>query len=312
MMPTDQPIISVLIPAHNVETFVEESLVSIQTQTVREIELVVINDGSTDRTREILLHLASRDSRILVLSTPVKTGIVGVLNLGLRSCRAPYIARMDADDIASPDWLEKQLQFLESHPDVALVGSATKTINESGVQVGTSYVPTTDKAIAKCLVFAPPCNHIWLARRELYRKLGGYRDLPTAEDYDFLLRAVTSGFKLANLPEPLMSFRIRSGNTGDTAGLKQRKTHSYVLRLYRERLKEGKDSFSHADYEQAIRSSAAAAALHRCASRLVRSAFSKPGMVRRLSRFALAAAISPWQAQYFWHRFRWHLLARVN
>ena len=311
MMPANQPIISVLIPAHNVEPFVQESVASIQSQTIRDIQLVVVNDGSTDGTLDLLQQLASKDSRILVISTPVRTGIVGAMNLGLRSCSAPYVARMDADDIAAADRLEKQIRFLQSHADIALVGSAMRTINESGQEVGTSPVPITEKAIMKSLVFGPPCSHMcWLARRELYEKLEGYRELPTAEDYDFLLRAVTSGFKLANLPEPLMSVRIRSGNTGDTVGLKQRKTHSYVLRLYKERLRRGRDSFSRADYERAIRSNGTASALHRSATRLVRRAFAKRGRLRRLCYFALAAALSPWQARYFLDRLRLRFILR--
>lgn len=307
-----KPIISVLIPAHNVQSYVRESVASIQNQTMRDIQIVVVNDGSSDDTLGIVQNIASKDPRVHVIDTP-KRGIVAALNAGLLKCSAPFIARMDADDIAMPDRLEKQLRFLESHPDIALVGSATKTINESGEEVGLSPAPTTEKALMKTLALASPCGHMcWLVRRELYEKLEGYRELAPAEDYDFLLRAVTTGFKLSNLPEALMRVRTRSGNSADTAGLKQRKAQRYVIRLYKERLRSGRDSFCRADYERAIRSSGVASALHREATRLVRRGFEKPGKLRRMCCFALAAILSPWQARYFLDRLRWRLALRFS
>jgi glycosyltransferase involved in cell wall biosynthesis len=303
-----QPTIDVLVPAYNVARFIGESLASIQAQTIRDFRVIVVDDGSTDETLSIVEHFARTDPRIAIVRSPSRGGIVSALNLGLTKCYAPYIARMDADDIAMPERLEKQLHFLLSHPDVALVGSATDTMNESGEGVGMSRAPLTERAVMKSLLFGPPCLHpTWFARRELYEKLSGYRQLVGAEDYDFLLRAVTSGFKIANLSDHLMRMRIRAGNTAHIAGLKQRKMHRYVVRLHRERLRRGADSFSCSGCENAVRASSVASSSHRAAARLVQAAFGNSSKVRRLCLFALAAVISPWQARYFWDRLMWRL-----
>ncbi len=306
------PVVSVLLPAYNVESHIEEAIQSIQGQTIRDIEIVVVDDGSTDGTLARVQRLAAADSRIRLLMMERNSGIVKALNYGLTACRAPYIARMDGDDLALPERLEKQLAFLQGNPEIALVGSATSAMDAYGRSCGSSRVPATEKAILRSLRFAPSCTHTWMARRTLYELLDGYRDLPGAEDYDFLLRAVTSGFKLANLPESLMKIRIRGGNTVSVAGLKQRKTHRYVVRLYLERIRNGKDSYTPAGYMEAIRAGALATAVHRYAIGITQSAFSRPGMVRRFALCGLAALISPWQARYFIDRLRWRLCIRSS
>src|ERR1035437_722418 len=149
---------------------------------------------------------------------------------------------MDGDDIALPVRLEKQLRFLENNSDIALVGCATSAIDEPGRPIpglGVSLKPITQKAISRTLLLASPCSHIWLARREVYDKLWGYRDIAFAEDYDFLLRAITSGFRITNLPETLMLIRTRSGNI--SSRLEQRKAHYYIINLYRERMRNGQE-----------------------------------------------------------------------
>jgi glycosyltransferase involved in cell wall biosynthesis len=302
-----QPIISVLIPAYNVENYIQEAIASIQAQTLPNFEMIVLNDGSCDGTLSVAERMARVDPRIRIISLPSRSGIVTALNTGLLSCTAPFIARMDADDVAVPDRLERQLVFLQSRSNVALVGSAMTTINENGEEVGFAPVPITEKAITRSLVFGPPCSHIWLARRKLYEQLKGYRELAPAEDYDFLLRAVASGFQIANLPEPLMRIRVRAGNSAGTEGLTLRKTHRYVLRLYRERLERGSDSFSRSNYESAVRGSNLATAVHKYAIRLVQKAFSKPGRVRRVCLCAVASLLSPWQARYFLDRLLWRM-----
>ncbi len=301
------PQVSVLVPVYNVERYLEAAIQSIQAQTLGDIEIIAVDDGSTDGSLQVLKRLEATDPRIRVLKMESNSGIVKALNRGLSACRASYIARMDGDDLALPERLERQLAFLQAHPEVALVGSATSAMDTCGRSCGSSRVPITQKAIAKSLRFAPSCTHTWMARRDLYEQLDGYRDLLCAEDYDFLLRAVTSGFKLANLPEPLMKIRIRGGNTVSVAGLKQRKTHRYVVRLYLERIKNGKDSYTPAGYMQAIRAGALATAVHRHAIAITQSAFSKPGLLRRFALCALAALVSPWQARYFIDRLRWRL-----
>lgn len=307
-MTATSPTISVLIPAYNVARFIEGSLASVQSQTMGDFQIIVVDDGSTDETLSIVERLTRNDPRIRIVRSSSRGGHVKALNLGLQECKAPYIARIDADDVAAPERFQKQLDFLQSHPDIAVVGSAAVTINEEGEPVGVSSVPLTQRAVMNSLLFGPPCLHpTWLARRELYERLGGYRELIAAEDYDFLLRAVTAGFKIANLPDRLMRLRLRSGNTAQLAGLKLRKSHRYVVRLFRERLKRGTDSFSPSECEKAARVSGMSSASHGLAVRVVQAAFVRSGKIRRVCLCALAAMISPWQARYFWDRLRWRL-----
>ncbi len=247
--------INVLMAVYNVEPYVAEALQSIQSQTFSDIEIVVVDDGSTDGTPRIVEQIAATDRRIKVVSSPRNQGLSSALNLGLTYCHAPFIARMDGDDIALPTRLEKQLRFLEADPDIALVGCATRAIDQSGYPIpglGISRKPITDKEIARTLLLASPCSHIWLARRQVYDALSGYREIEVAEDYDFLLRAITAGFRITNLPEPLMLIRTRSNNV--SSRLEQRKAHYYIVKLYRERLEHGVDSFSREGYQQAVKS----------------------------------------------------------
>jgi hypothetical protein len=219
---------------------------------------------------------------------------------------------MDGDDIALPTRLEKQLRFLDENPDIALVGCATSAIDEFGEPIpglGVSLKPITQEAIAKTALLAPPCSHIWLARRKLYDKLSGYRDITAAEDYDFLLRAIAAGFRIGNLAEPLMLIRARSGNI--SWRLEQRKAHYYLVDLYRERLKDGKDSFSRDGYERKVKCNWIEDGAFRLAMKCVQQGLRSQNLVARYLLLALSALVSPWQARYFLLRFHLKMALRT-
>jgi glycosyltransferase involved in cell wall biosynthesis len=292
--------ISVLMPVYNVEAYVAEALASVQSQNFDNIEVVVVDDGSTDGTWQIVEHIANTDPRVKIIRAPHNLGLPLALNLGLSFCQSPYIARMDGDDIALPTRLEKQLKFLENNPDIALVGCATSAIDESGQPIpglGVSRKPITQESISKTVLLAPPCSHIWLARREVYDRLSGYRQITVAEDYDFLLRAISSGFHVTNLPEPLMLIRTRPGNI--SSRLEQRKAHYYIANLYRERLERGQDSFSREGYEQAVKSGSVENGAFRLAMRFVQKGLRSQSRTLRYLFLAISALVSPWQARYF-------------
>lgn len=302
--------ISVLLAAYNVERYVGEAVASLQAQTFQDLDIVAVDDCSTDGTSMILHRLAQNDRRIRVVSASRHGGIPTALNLGLTYCHAPYIARLDADDVALPERLQKQHAYLQESPSVALVGSAAMTIAENGELLGISRVPGTERAIQRTLLLGSPCYQIWLARKEVYDRLDGYRSLSVAEDYDFLLRAVGAGFRLANIPEPLTKVRIRSGSTAETAALKTRKAHHYVIGLHRERMRRNSDTFSTQKYEAAIMEGPLEGRLHRLAVRLSRKALHSSSRTGRLFYMALSALVSPWQARYFVDRARLKLALR--
>ncbi|HEY45351.1 MAG TPA: glycosyltransferase family 2 protein, partial [Anaerolineae bacterium] len=118
---TAAPTVSVLMPCFNAADTVDEALDSLLNQTRPDFEIVAVDDGSTDATGERLADWAKLDPRVSVLSIP-HGGIIEALNAGINACNAPFIARMDADDCAHPERLEKQIAFLEAHPHVAVVG----------------------------------------------------------------------------------------------------------------------------------------------------------------------------------------------
>jgi glycosyltransferase involved in cell wall biosynthesis len=293
---------------YNVEAFIAEALESIQSQTFSDIDIVVVDDGSTDGTRRIVEKLAFTDQRIKVVGIPDNRGIPYALNLGLEFCRSPFIAKMDGDDIALSTRLEKQFQFLKNNPGIALVGCATTAINQFGHPIpglGISRKPLTQEEISRTMLLASPCGHSWLARREVYDTLSGYREMAFSEDYDFLLRAVSAGYLLSNLPEALMQMRNRPGNM--SARLELRKAHHYVVGLYRERLRNRKDSFSAERYKRAIRPGRVDNFLFRVATKCVHKGLQSRNRALRYFLTMLSAILSPWQARYFLERIRFNV-----
>jgi len=296
-----------------VEAYIAEALESIQSQTFTDIEIVVVDDGSTDGTLRIVNQIASTDARIKIVRTSRNLGLPLALNFGLPFCRALFIARMDGDDIALPTRLEQQLRFLEENPDIDLVGCATLAVDQSGHPIhrlGISRKPTTEEAVANTLLLASPCLHIWLARREVYSALAGYREMSCAEDYDFLLRASSAGFRITNLPDTLMLIRTRHGNL--SSRIEQRKAHYHIIGLHRERLMRGQDSFSVASYQEAIRAGKWEKVAFQLSVSCTQKAIRSSNRVMRTLLVAVSAILSPWQARYFFDRLRFRLIMRTR
>jgi glycosyltransferase involved in cell wall biosynthesis len=302
--------ISVLLPVYNVEPYVADALTSIQSQTFSDIEIVVVDDGSTDGTLRIVEQFASTDGRIKVVRSTRNQGLSAALNLGLTYCRAPFIARMDGDDIALPERLEKQLNFLEQTPGVALVGCASIQIDQSGRPIPGLRIARKpeEKDIAQTILLNTPCLHIWLARHEVYDKLNVYRDMSFSEDYDFLLRAWTAGFRLSNLPEALMHIRTRPDNM--SACVEQRKAHYYIRNLYRERVKCGHDSFSKEAFDRRVKPGKLENLFFRLALKCAQRGVLVRHSLRPFIFLPLSAVLSPWQARYFLDSIRLKLAWR--
>ena len=123
--------VDVIVPVYNSEDTVESAIASIQAQTIRNLRIIIVNDGSTDGTRQIVERLADGDERILLINQE-NAGIVDALNVGLAACSAPLVARHDSDDLAYPDRFEKQLAYLNEHPDYVAVSGAARHIDEAG------------------------------------------------------------------------------------------------------------------------------------------------------------------------------------
>ncbi len=245
-MSLQKGLVSVIIPLYNVERYVEEAIKSIQNQSYKNIEIIVIDDASTDNTYQILKRIAERDNRIKLYKNQRNLKIVKTLNYALTLANGEYIARMDGDDISQLDRIERKVRFLMENKEFDLVGCSVKAIDIEGNIIGKTVYYSNSDLLLRTLKYSTPVAHIWLARRNVYNKLNGYRELPGVEDYDFLLRMVTSGFRFTNL-EDYFGYCVRigrKGNTIDSLGIKQRKVHRYVYKLYKERLKKNIDSYS--------------------------------------------------------------------
>ncbi len=248
-------LVSVIIPVYNVEKFAEQAIVSIIKQTYKHLEIIVIDDGSSDNTYKIVADLATQDPRIRLYKNERNLKIVKTLNRALSLAQGEYIARMDGDDISALDRIEKQVAFLESNPDYELVGCSMILIDESGMEIGRSVKFSDYELLMKLATYEMAVAHpTWLARKSVYRKLNGYRELSGAEDRDFLLRMISAKLKYTNLETYFgVVYRAdRVGGSNDTLGLRRRKTTNYIDKLYVERQKTGMDSFSEENLKQAI------------------------------------------------------------
>jgi len=199
------------MPVYNGERFLAEALESILGQTFREFEFVIVDDGSTDASPAILADYASRDSQIRVIRQ-ANAGIVAALNRGLRECRAPLVARMDADDVSLPERFAAQAEYLTNHPDVVAIGTAFQLMSDSGTLGPVIRHPVAPKDVACGLRTANRIAHpSVMMRRDAVLALGGYREsFRHAEDYDLWAR-LSVVYKLANHPECLLRYRIHAG-----------------------------------------------------------------------------------------------------
>ncbi|MDO8479949.1 MAG: glycosyltransferase [Candidatus Rokubacteria bacterium] len=183
--------------------WVREAVLSVLSQTAPDLELIVIDDATPD------LLGAVRDARLRVERLRVREGLTGSLARALGLARAPLLARLDADDQALPERLERQRDFLDAHPQVGLLGTGAREVDASGLPVAVVRPPAAAAAIRRALIRRNPFVHFSvMARRDVVERAGGYDpSFPVAQDYDLWMR-VSGLTRLANLPEPLVIQRL--------------------------------------------------------------------------------------------------------
>ncbi|HOK51408.1 MAG TPA: glycosyltransferase, partial [Bacteroidales bacterium] len=194
------PLVSVVMPVYNASSFIEESINSILQQTFSDFEFIIINDASTDNSRNIISSYT--DSRIRIIDNEQNLGVTRSLNKGIKLARGKYIARMDADDIALSNRFEKQVAFLESNPDYGLVGAYMQLL-PSGAVV---RVPTTDEELKATMLFHNPFVHPAMMIRKsilVQHQLTYDESLSAAQDEDLWFR-IAQYCKIANIPEVLL------------------------------------------------------------------------------------------------------------
>jgi glycosyltransferase involved in cell wall biosynthesis len=213
------PKVSVVMPVRNGGRFLGEAVDSILGQTLTALELIVIDDGSDDGTASVLAGIG--DARVRVLRQE-RLGLVTALNRGLVAARAPYVARMDADDVAMPDRLVRQVAVLEAEPAIAAVGSACRVIGSDGGPRRTMRPPLTSDGIHAALSERNCMIHPSVTmRRAAVLDCGSYRmAFARAEDFDLWLR-LRERHRLVNLPDALLDYREHPGQS-EWAALEQR------------------------------------------------------------------------------------------
>jgi glycosyltransferase involved in cell wall biosynthesis len=205
----EHPRVAVVMTVYNGMPYLPAAVDSILGQTMRQFEFFIVDDGSTDKTIDFLRSL--RDPRVTIIQQS-RAGQQAAAHRAIVMAKADYIARMDSDDISSPERLEKQAKFLDEHQHVGLVGTQITRRGDRGSGM-LSHFPTQHEEIVDDLLHNrhSMCNPATMFRRQLYLDLGGYWEHNIAEDWDLFLRLADRS-QLANLNEPLLSYRFHTGS----------------------------------------------------------------------------------------------------
>ena len=229
------PRVSVLMGVYNGERLLDQAIASIVGQTYSSWELVLVDDASTDSSLAVARSWAERDPRVRVVEHHVNRGLAATLNDAFAVARGDLLARMDADDVSLPRRLERQVEFLDARPDVAVVGTGADFVDAEANDLGTGHLFEEHEDIAANIYRTTPLIHpSVMMRRTFLESLGGYDvRLRRAEDADLWLRGYRR-FRYHNLPEALMRCRIRDKGGVDSGTIL---TGAFVLArsAYRER-----------------------------------------------------------------------------
>lgn len=229
MLAKESVLVSVVMPVYNGEQYVVEAIESIMVQSCQGFELILINDGSTDKTLSILKEYANRDGRISLITRENK-GLIASLNEGIDCANGKWIVRMDADDIALPNRIERLLYWIEkSGADVA--GSWVKFFGSYDRRIWKGY--QSDQAIKAELLFKCPFVHpAVIMRTALAKQLKYDPTSEKAEDYDLWVRAASNGWKMTNVPEILLRYRRHASQVSVISSDKQRCTSEAIRKKY--------------------------------------------------------------------------------
>lgn len=216
---SDSPKVSVLMAVRNEEATVEASVRSILRQSFDDLEMIVINDGSTDRTSQLLSRLASQDDRLLIVEQK-NAGLTKSLNTALQLANGEYIARQDGDDVSHPNRLAKQIDILDNRPDIVLVGSNSIDREDNGSVSEWGW--QDDDQLAQTVFRNTPFPHSSaMMRANIAKRLGGYDEsYETSQDMEFWMRLAKEG-RLSMVREPLITRAVREGAISQKRFLRQ-------------------------------------------------------------------------------------------
>ncbi len=215
-----QELVSVVMPVRDAARTVRAAVESVLADGYPALEVICVDDGSTDGTGEVLERLAARDHRVRVIHQGPE-GIVAALERGRRAARGAYVARMDADDLSHPGRFGEQLAMLRADPGLGLVGTLVRVPGAGPgmamYAMWSNSLVTHEEIFRERFVDSPVVHPTWMVRAEVLERFGGYRHLDRgAEDYDLLLRVLAAGVRVAKVPRVLLTWRDDPGRVTRT------------------------------------------------------------------------------------------------
>ncbi len=242
----ENPLVSVLFPCYNVEKYVEKALLSLINQTYHNIEIITINDCSSDGTKNILEKYAQIDNRVKLYNNEVNLKLIKTLNKGIGLCSGKYIARMDADDISLPERIEKQVRFLEKNSDYDVVSTMFYAFKNGTKRKSLYRNPTKFEDLQAALLFnSVICHPAAMIRKTLFTELNlRFEDAYIhVEDYALWSKALYLT-KLANLDEAMLMYRVHENQISTVYNKEQSENKKEVFKIHCEKLNLPVDSHS--------------------------------------------------------------------
>jgi glycosyltransferase involved in cell wall biosynthesis len=233
---TADPVVSIVMPTHNRADYIGAAIASVLEQTYADWELVIVDDGSTDDTREVVAQFLPRDPRIRYVQEEENRGIALSRNNGVARSRGRYIAMLDSDDAwGSPDKLALQVAALDADPQLDIVGTWLEYIDEKGERTGARLSHPTDDASIRAIQIHRNCfaQSSVMFRKDAFERAGGYDPhFVVADDHDLWLRMGRSR-RFATLPRYDLLYRKHAGNITQTRRVKAARESLEVLRRHR-------------------------------------------------------------------------------
>lgn len=244
--------VSIIMACYNEKLeWIKKSINSIINQTYNNIEIIIVNDNpNNERIIKLLKSYEISDNRVKVILNNENIGLVKSLNIALKNTTGDYIARMDADDISHFTRIKTQVEFLNKNEEVDIVSTYINMIDEYENITGVCKDNITkSEDIKKVLKYKNNFVHpTWMFKKNILQILNGYNEIPYAEDYEFLCRAVTNGFNLATIPEILLDYRVRVNSISNSNRLKQQIMFQIISNEYKEAIRRNKAINIDADY----------------------------------------------------------------
>lgn len=234
----EYPLVSVIIPCYNAEAYLESALNSILRQSYKNIEIVLIDDGSTDNSHKIYQEIQSKDPRVKVFKNESNLGLIATLNRGIKLAKGELIARMDADDISEKKRIEKQQLYLKNNSTVSLVGTSAIQIDSNSkplTAIDETYLEANTIKISA--YFSQPLVHgSIMAKREIFETYTYDKDYIHSEDFELWLRMVHDGVEIANLSDKAYFYRQNESGVSKQNEAQQNASHNKASAKYIELL----------------------------------------------------------------------------